>query len=131
MENQTAANSTSGRLLLDGVPTLRRACDLDLLLFFARHPVSLLTSEQLAAFVGYDHDEVAESLERLSSAGIVTRTDRPAYVARRFVFAPGGAHGGGLSSLLQLASTREGRVALLQALPPDRGAARGPLAEAG
>lgn len=78
MENQTAARSTPGRLLLDGVPTLRRACDLDLLLFFARRPVSLLTSEQLAAFVGYGHDEFA-----------------------------------------------------LQALPPDRGAARGPLAEAG
>ncbi len=123
--------SLRGRRLLDRVPTLQRACDLDLLLFFARHPRSLLTSEQLAALVGHDHDELAESLERLSSAGIVTRTERPAHLASLFVFTPGGPHGVWLPSLLELASTPEGRVALLQGRAPDRGDVDGPFAEAG
>jgi len=37
------------RRLVERIGVLRNACDLDLLLFFVRHPRALLTSEQIAA----------------------------------------------------------------------------------
>ncbi|MEO8632330.1 MAG: hypothetical protein ABI466_03150 [Chloroflexota bacterium] len=116
-----------GRQLLDRITVLRRTCDLDLLLFFARHPRSLLTSENIAAYLGYDLKDVADSLDVLSSAGIVTRS-QTTHVARMYVFTPGGTDGGWLLSLIELASTREGRVALAEALAGARGTSRGPLA---
>jgi hypothetical protein len=53
---------------------LREACDLDLLLFFSRHPRVVLSSEQLAAYVGYDLPQVARALELLLGAGLLKRT---------------------------------------------------------
>jgi hypothetical protein len=53
---------------------LRSMCDLDLLLFFARHPRVVLGSEQLAAYVGYDLAEVARALDLLLGAGVLKRT---------------------------------------------------------
>ena len=106
--------------LLDRIGVLRHACDLDLLLFFARHPRSLLASESLAAFLGYDLKEIAESLEVLMTAGLLTREQTPAHAARLYVFAIGDADGGSgngwLPSLIAMASTREGRLALRHAL---------------
>ena len=107
---------------------LRSACDLDLLLFFARHPRSLLTSDEIVRFLGYAFKELAASLEVLIAAGVVTRIQNPTRVAQLFVFTPGGLEGGGLPSLLELASTREGRVGLMRALAPDLEEARGPRA---
>jgi hypothetical protein len=56
------------------VAGLRGACDLDLLLFFSRHPRVVLSSEQLAAYVGYDLPEVARALDLLLGAGLLKRT---------------------------------------------------------
>jgi hypothetical protein len=53
---------------------LRDACDLDLLLFFSRHPRVVLSSEQLAAYVGYELKEVARALDLLLGAGLLKRT---------------------------------------------------------
>jgi hypothetical protein len=97
---------------------LRHRSDLDLLLFFARHPRSLLASEAVAAFLGYDLKDIAESLETLLSAGLLQRTQTEAHAARMYVFAADAPDGGWLPSLLRLASTREGRLALLGALEP-------------
>ena len=106
--------------LLDRIGVLRHACDLDLLLFFARHPRSLLASESLAAFLGYDLKEIADSLEILLNAGLLTREQTSAHAARLYVFmisdADGGSANGWLPSLITMASTREGRLALRQAL---------------
>jgi MarR family len=52
---------------------LRDACDLDLLLFFSRHPRVVLTSEQLAAYVGYELQQVARALDLLLRAGLLQR----------------------------------------------------------
>ena len=104
------------RRLLDRIGVLRHRSDLDLLLFFARHPRSLLSSEAVAAFLGYDLKQIAESLETLLSAGLLQRTQTEAHAARMYVFAADGPHGGWLPSLLRLASTREGRLALLEAI---------------
>jgi hypothetical protein len=52
---------------------LRDACDLDLLLFFSRHPRVVLSSEQLATYVGYDLQQIAGALDRLLGARLLTR----------------------------------------------------------
>ncbi len=122
------------RRLLDRIRVLRHACDLDLLVFFARHPRSLLTSESLASFLGYDLKNIADSLDVLLGAGLLKRTQTPTHAARLYVFAPdgtpGGTNGGWLPSLLELASTREGRLALRDALARrSREGPGGPLAQ--
>jgi hypothetical protein len=119
--SQVRESSLRGRQLLDRVAVLRSACDLDLLLFFARHPRSLLTSDEVARFLGYDLKELAASLEVLTAAGIVTRIQNPTQPAQLFVFMPGRIDGGALPMLLKFASTREGRVELLRSLAPDPG----------
>src|SRR5712691_4959482 len=48
--------------LLDRIGCLRYPCDLDLLLFFHRHPRAILISERLAEYVGYELPQVAQSL---------------------------------------------------------------------
>jgi hypothetical protein len=102
--------------LLDRVTVLRHPCDLDLLLFFARHPRAIITSEQLASWLGYELKQIADSLEVLLSADVLTRTQNPTHAARMYVFKIEGPSGGWLPSLLALASTRAGRLALIEVL---------------
>jgi hypothetical protein len=124
------------RRLLDRIRVLKHACDLDLLVFFARHPRSLLASESLASFLGYDLKDIAASLDVLLGAGLLKRAQTPAHAARLYVFALNGAHvgpdGGWLPALLEMASTRQGRLALRETLR--RRSSEGPggvLAQAG
>ena len=105
--------------LLDRVGVLKTACDLDLLLFFHRHPRTLLTSEDLAAFVGYDLQQIARSLDTLISGGLMSRSQNRTHAARMYVLKDPdgtGPAGGWLPSLLRLAETRQGRAAVLAAL---------------
>lgn len=102
-------NEQALRALLERTPGIRHACDLDLLLFFRRHPLALLTSEQLVACLGYERERVAKSLEGLIEAGLLTRSQNPTHAARLYVLEQGGAGGGLLRSLLTFASTRPGR----------------------
>ncbi len=108
------------RRLLDRIRVLKHVCDLDLLVFFARHPRSLLASELLASFLGYDLKDIAASLDVLLGAGLLKRAQTPAHAARLYVFALNGAHvgpdGGWLPALLEMASTRQGRLALRETL---------------
>lgn len=109
-------NHEEARRLLDRIGMLRHPCDLDLLLFFARHPRTLITSEQLANWLGYELKQIADSLEVLLEGGLLTRTQNPTHAARMYVFAIRGTSGGWLPSLLEVASTRQGRLALIAAL---------------
>jgi hypothetical protein len=95
---------------------VRRACDLDLLIFFVRHPTTMMTSEQLAAFVGYDLSQISRSLEVLLEARLLARTQSPAHAARLYEFTPARTGGGWLPAFVRLASTRTGRIALKVAL---------------
>ena len=111
------------RSLLDRIRGIRHACDLDLLLFFYRHPCSLLTSEQLVDFVGYDRERVAKSLDVLIEAGLLTRSLNPAHAARLYLLKLHGLPGGLLEPLLSIAATRAGRrdvMRLLEAGPTAR-----------
>ena len=100
--------------LLESIGTLRHSCDLDLLLFFHRHPRSLLTSERLAAYVGYDLNQIARSLDLLTEAGLLERSQNPTHAARMYLLKT--PETGWLGSLLAIASTREGRRTLLDAM---------------
>lgn len=114
------------RALLDRIGCLSHACDLDLLLFLRRHPRAVLTSERLALYVGYGLAEVAESLERLIEAELVVRVQKPTGSARMYLLATPGDLGGWLDTLLQFASTRNGRLAVLAALRARQASAEPP-----
>lgn len=110
-------NPDDARQALDHVNVLRHRRDLDLLIFFARHPRTLLTSEQIAAFLGYEVIQIADSLDLLLAAGLLTRTQHPSHAARLYVLAaPAPDSGGWLPRLVGLASSRGGRLALLAEL---------------
>ena len=100
--------------LLESIGTLRHSCDLDLLLFFHRHPRSLLTSERLAAYVGYDLNQMARSLDLLTEAGLLECSQNPTHAARMYLLKT--PETGWLGSLLAVASTPEGRRDLLDAM---------------
>jgi hypothetical protein len=106
---------TGGRFehLLSSIGVLRHPCDLDLVLFFYRHPHALLTSDRLAAYVGYELNQVGRSLDLLTEAGLLERSQNPTH-ARMYVLKP--AESGWLASLLEISSTRDGRHDLIQAM---------------
>jgi hypothetical protein len=109
-------NATHARGLLDRIEVLRHPADVDLLIFFARHPRALMASEQLATFLGYEIKQIAESLDVLLKAGFLRRIPNRAHAARLYVFAADGTKEALLPPFLALACTREGRVAIRRAL---------------
>jgi DNA-binding MarR family transcriptional regulator len=97
-----------------------------LLVFLHRHPRALLTTKQLAAFVGYDMQRVGKSLDAFMDAGLLERIQNPMHAARLFVLVL--TEGDGLEPLLELASTGQGRRDFLNALKAARSNA-GPAAQ--
>jgi hypothetical protein len=112
----SGTKSEHARRLLERIDVLRDPCDLDLLMFFVKHPRTLMASEQLATFLGYNLKRIAKSLDVLLSAGLLSRSQHPTHAARMYVFAIGGSGSGGLPALLEFAATRDGRLALRLAL---------------
>jgi DNA-binding MarR family transcriptional regulator len=102
--------------LLAGISVIQNGCDLDLLVFLSRHPRTLLTNEQIAAFVGYDMKQVAQSLEAFIEAGLLERIQNPMHAARMYLLELKGPQTGGFKKLLDVAFTREGRRAILDTL---------------
>ena len=106
--------------LLARLSVVRNGCDLDLLVFLYRHPRTLLTSEQIAAFVGRDMKLVAEALDAFIAAGLVERLHNPTHAARMYLFLVYGPQRGHLKRLLELARTRQGRHEILATLDSSR-----------
>lgn len=104
------------RSMLDRIRSIRYACDLDLLLFFHRHPCALLTSEELVAYLGYEREQVAKSLDGLIEADLLTRSQSSSRVARLYVLELSGTTGGLLASLLKIAGRRQGRQDVMRLL---------------
>ena len=102
--------------VLARLPYLHHRCDLDLLVFFHRHPRVLLTSERLVALLGYDLKQIAGSLETLIAAKVVTRTQHQTTGARMYVFEALDRDNDSLAPLLRTASARAGRLAIIRAL---------------
>ena len=110
-----ASTIEEARTLLERANVLREAADFDLLVFFARHPRTLLASESLAALLGYELKDIARSLEALLECGLLTRTQTSAHAARLYVFAADPPPEW-VPPLLKMAATRTGRLALRQLL---------------
>ena len=109
--------------MLEQIRGVRHECDLDLLLFFRRHPRALLTSDQIVAYVGHHGERVAKSLDGLIEAGLLTRSQNPSHAARLYVLELDAIPGGLLTSFLQIAATREGRLQLIRLLRAQPGGA--------
>lgn len=125
------ATEPSGGVLLRGPARLTRAsrvfldllahpCDLDLLLFFHRHPRSLLTPRDLVQRVGYTRGTIRLALERLRAAGLLRWSPSTFDATARqrssmFELAPG-AWGTLLPRFLWLASSSSGRRLLRRAI---------------
>jgi DNA-binding MarR family transcriptional regulator len=104
---------------------VRQACDLDLLVFLYRHPRTLLTSEQLAKFVGYSMKDVAVAVDEFTNAGLIERSAQPsAHAARMYLLVLEGPTGGGLKAFLDLACTCQGRRDILEVLNGKNGAGK-------
>lgn len=104
------------RRLLDQIGVLRHPCDLDLLVFFARHPRALLSSESIAAHLGYPLKVIADSLDVLLGAGFLARRQTTSHAARLYVFEASTSRESDLGALVHLASTRDGRLVLRRAM---------------
>ncbi len=102
--------------VLARLPYLRHRCDLDLLVFFHRHPRVLLTSERLVAVLGYDFKQIAGSLETLIAAKVVTRTQHQTTAARMYALEAIDNDNDSLAPLLRTAYARAGRLAIIRAL---------------
>jgi len=100
--------------LLTSIGVLRHPCDLDLLVFFHRHPHSLLTTDRLAAYAGYDLNQIASSLDLLADAGLLKRSQTTSRTAWMYVLQTPAT--GWLTSLIDVASTPDGRRSLLDAM---------------
>jgi DNA-binding MarR family transcriptional regulator len=94
---------------------IQHPCDVDLLVFFHRHPRVLLTSEQLAARTGYDLKRVARSLDFLIERGLLRRRLNHARVARGYFFRADGGEDW-VERLLRLGLTPDGRSLLIRRL---------------
>jgi hypothetical protein len=99
---------TTVRALLDRLRSVQHACDLDLPVFFSRHPRALLTSEQLVAYLGYDGDRIAYP-RRPDRGGAAESLPGPVAAARLYVLGYGPPPKAALASLLKIAATRDGR----------------------
>ena len=115
--------------LLSTTSVITGACELDLLVFLCRHPYALLTNEQLATFLGYDMKQAAEAIDAFIEIGLLERTQNPTHAARMYRLMLGDPDKGRFKTLLELASTRQGRQSVLRALKspsprltPDRSA---------
>jgi CheY-like chemotaxis protein len=111
-------NATHARVLLDRIAVLRHPSDVDLLIFFTRHPRALMDNEQLATFLGYEITQIAESLDVLLKAEFLRRIPNRARAALVYVFAAHGPTEELLQPLVELACTREGRLAIRWVLKP-------------
>ena len=103
------------RTLLERASVLREPAEFDLLVFFARHPRTLLPSESLGTLLGYELKDIARSLDALLECGLLKRTQTSAHAARLYVFAAD-APPEWVPPLLKMAATRTGRLALRQLL---------------
>ena len=107
--------------MLDEVRCIRRACDLDLLLFFVRHPCALLAADQIFARLGYDFQQAAVSLEELVDAGVLKRSRGRTGAVCLYALEAGGLEGAALRSLLRIAATPSGRQTMMRLLKSSPG----------
>jgi hypothetical protein len=116
-----ASAKRAPELLLD---LLARPCELDLLIFFSRHPRALLTLDDLVSHVGYDIQQLSVARDVLRSAGLLTwsksKLDDSAPAFRLYQLTPD-TWDDVLPAFLWVATTAAGRRALRRALSETAG----------
>ena len=112
---EESLNATIGRLL-DRLAVVTHPCHLDLLMFFHRHPRTLIGTDALANYVGYDPAEISLSLEALVGSDLVSRSNNRAHSARMYVLRLHAESGDWLPTLLAIASTSRGRARVIAVL---------------
>jgi hypothetical protein len=87
---------------------IRDACEFDLLLFFTRHPRVVLSSEQLATYVGHEVENVARALDLMLGASLLQQAQNPRGAGRMYILA---AHhvAEWLEPVRRLCATTDGR----------------------
>jgi len=90
---------------------IREACDLDLLLFFSRHPRVVLTNDQLATYVGHEVEDVARALELMLGASLLKQGLSPSAAGKMYVLAVDDV-AEWLEPVRRLCATPDGRHAL-------------------
>ena len=94
-------------------------CDLDVLIFFCRHPNALLTLDNIAARVGYNVHDITTSIDVLIAAGVLGRSEEGAERRRSEAFLyrlMPGRWDAIAEALSWLASSADGRRSLRRAL---------------
>ena len=86
------------------------------MLFFHRHPRTLLTNDCLSAFIGYDREQIALSLDGLIAGGLLKQIRGPSNTASLYVLERGGLSHETLGCLLEFAFTRNGRGCVMRLL---------------
>ncbi len=119
-DQEEPVNTEAIRSMLAHIRVIRYACDLDLLMFFFRHPCALLSVEQVAAQVGYARERVEESLDALIDSGLVKHSESPSHAARLYALQLGGPPGEQVTPILQIAATHEGRRKVMRLLASAR-----------
>lgn len=119
-DQEEPVNTDAIRSMLAHIRVIRYACDLDLLMFFYRHPCALLSVEQVAAQVGYARERVEESLDALIDSGLLKHSESPSHAARLYALQLGSAPGEQVTPILQIAATHEGRRKVMRLLASGR-----------
>lgn len=110
---RSASRAETLEQLLDAAG-LKHPCDLDLLLFFDRHPDALMTSEQLASYVGYELSQIARSLDLLVQRQVLLRSQTLTHFSRLYRFRAD--HAGEVLEILKAATTVEERYQMRRIL---------------
>ena len=119
LTNRLNAPETMEVLQLVEAAGIREACEFDLLLFFARHPRVVLSSEQLATYVGHEVRHVARALEVMLGASVLSQGPSPGAAGRMYVLAVDRV-AEWLEPVRRLCATPDGRHALRRLLKERR-----------
>jgi hypothetical protein len=118
MRDQADLETIQVLRLIEGAG-LRSPCDLDLLLFFVRHPRVVLGSDQLASYVGYEIQHVERALHLLLGGRLLKRTLNQGATGRMYVLAVDDA-AAWVEPVRRLCATPDGRHALRTLLREQR-----------
>ena len=86
------------------------------MLFFSRHPRTLLTNDCLCAAVGYGRERIAQSLDGLIAGGLLKQIQGSSNTVNLYVLERGGLSHETLGCLLEFAFTRNGRGCVMRLL---------------
>ena len=86
------------------------------MLFFSRHPRTLLTNDCLCAAVGYGRERIAQSLDGLIAGGLLKQIRGPSNTANLYVLERDGLSHETLGCLLEFALKRDGRACVMRLL---------------